>query len=50
MLTVVRHKYGTVAMEAIFILNMPFAFNMPFAIEKYISVSALSSKINRRLL
>jgi hypothetical protein len=44
MLTVVRIKYGNRQSMSIFILKMPFA------IEKRISVSALFSKINKRLL
>ncbi len=39
--TVVGQKSGTVAVMSIFILNVPFA------IEKRISFSALSSKMNR---
>jgi hypothetical protein len=46
MLTVVRHKSGTVAID----VNFHFEHTVPFAIEKRISVSALSSKINKRLL
>jgi hypothetical protein len=43
MLTVVRHKSGTMA------IDVHFHF-VPFLIEKHISVSALSSKIYRRLV
>ena len=43
MFTVAMHKSGTVAIDVLFTLNMLFA------IEKHISVSALSSKMNRRL-
>ncbi len=39
--TVVGHKLGTVA------INVHFHFDVPFAIEKCISFSPLSSKINR---
>jgi hypothetical protein len=41
MSTVVRHKFGTVA------IDVHFRFEQPFAIEKRISVSVLSSKMNR---
>jgi hypothetical protein len=43
-LTVVGHKSGTVA------IDVHFHFNMPFAIKKCTSISALSSKMNRRLV
>ncbi len=42
--TVVGHKSGTVA------IDVHFHFNVPFAIEKSISVSACSSKMNRRFV
>ncbi len=42
--TVVGHKSGTVA------IDVHFHLNVPFAIEKHISFSALSSKMNRRFV